>query len=56
MQNKGEVGAPQKWFKLTSKIFLLTIPRRYFFCGLFVLFMSSVCNAFASVHCCLLVT
>ena len=28
--------------KLSSKIFLLTVPRRYFFCGSFVLFMSCV--------------
>ena len=39
-----------------SKIFLLTFPRRYFFCGSFVLFMSCVCHAFASVHCCRVVT
>ena len=26
------------------------------FCGSFVLFMSFVCHAFASVHCCLVVT
>ena len=25
----------------------------YFFCGLFVLFISWVCHAFASIHCCL---
>ena len=45
-------------FKPSSKIFLLTVPRRYFFCRLFVLFtcMSCVCHAFASVHCCLVVT
>ena len=43
-------------FKPSSKIFLLTIPRRYFLCGSFVLFMSCVCHAFASVHCCLVVT
>ena len=35
---------------------LLTVPRRYFFCRSFVLFMSCVCHAFASVHCCLVVT
>ena len=35
---------------------LLTVPRRYFFCGSFVLFMSCLCNAFVSVHCCLMVT
>ena len=41
---------------LSSKIFLLTVPRRNFFCGSFVLFMSCVCHAFLSVHCCLVVT
>ena len=30
--------------------------RRCFFCGSFVLFMSCVCHAFASVHCYLVVT
>ena len=39
-----------------SKIFLLTVPRRYLFCGSFVLFISCVCYAFASVHCCLVIT
>ena len=34
----------------------LTIPRWYFFCGSFVLFMFCVCHAFTSVHCCLVVT
>ena len=45
-----------KWLKPSSKIFLLTFPRRYFFCGSFVLFMSCVCHAFVSVHSCLVVT
>ena len=53
---KGEVGAPWNLFKPSSKTFLLTVPRRCFFCGSFVLFMSCVCHAFASVHCCLVVT
>ena len=53
---KGEVGAPWNEFKPSSKIFLLNAPRRYFSCGSFVLFMSCVCHAFASVHCCLVVT
>ena len=44
------------YFLPSSKIFLLTVPRQYFFCGSFVLFMSCVCNAFTSVHCCLVVT
>ena len=35
---------------------LLTFPKRYFFCGSFVLFMASVCHAFASVYCCIVVT
>ena len=32
------------------KYFLLTDPRRYFFCESFELFMSCVCHAFASFH------
>ena len=35
------------------KYFVLTVPRRYFFCGSFLLFISCVCQSFASVHCCL---
>ena len=42
-------------FKPSSKNFLLTVPRRYFFCGPFVFFVSCVSLAFASVHCCLVV-
>ena len=53
--SKGEVGAWNR-FKPSSKIFLLTVPRQYFFCGSFVLFMSCDCQSFASVHCCLVVT
>ena len=30
--------APWNWFKPSSKIFLLTVPRRYFFCGSFMFF------------------
>ena len=37
-------------------MFLLAIPRRHFFCGSFVLFLSCVCHSFVSVHCCLVVT
>ena len=37
---KGEVGAPLNWFKPSSKIFLFTVPRRCFFCGSFMLFLS----------------
>ena len=36
--------------------YLLTVPRWYFFCRSFVLFMSCVWHAFMSVHCCLVVT
>ena len=31
-------------------------PRRYLFCGSFVYFLSCVSHAFASIHCCLVVT
>ena len=44
------------WFKPPSKILLLTVPRRYFFGGSFVLFLYCVCHAFASAHCCLVDT
>ena len=47
--------APRIQFKSGSKLFLLTVPRRYFFCRSFVLFISCVCHAFASVHCYLVV-
>ena len=40
------------FFKPFSKIFLLTVPRRYFFCGSLMLFLSCVCYAF--VRACLL--
>ena len=43
-------------FKPSSKIFLQTVPKRDFFYGSFVLFMSCVCHAFTPVHCCLVVT
>ena len=42
--------------KPSSEIFLKTVQRLCFFCGSFLLFMSCVCHAFASVHCCLVVT
>ena len=35
---------------------LMTVPRWYFFCRSCVLLMSCACHAFASVHCCLVVT
>ena len=44
---KGEVGLSQ--FKPSSKIFLLTVPRRCFFCGPFMLFLSCFCYAFVRV-------
>ena len=44
------------WLKPFSKIFLLTVPRQYFFCGSFVFLLSCVSHAFVSVNCCLLVT
>ena len=34
---------PLDQFKPSSKIFLLTVPKRYFFCGSFMLFLSCVC-------------
>ena len=49
---KGEVGAPLNWFKPSSKIFLLTVPRRCFFCGSLMLFLSCIVKAF--MHVCLL--
>ena len=54
--NKTSMCLDSHLFKPSSKIFLLTVPRRYFFCGSFVLFMSCVCHAFTSVHCCLVIT
>ena len=54
---KGEVGAPLNRFKPTSKISLLTVPRRCFFYGPFLLFLSCfVMLACASVCWCLVVT
>ena len=41
---KGEVGAVKP-----SKIFLLTFPRRHFFCWSFMLFLSCVCYAFVRI-------
>ena len=40
----------------SSKLFLLTVPGQCFFCGSFVFFVSCISHAFASVHCCLVVT
>ena len=55
IRTKGEVGVV-KLFKPSSKTFLLTVPRRYFLCGLFVLFLYCVCHAVVSAHCCFVVT
>ena len=49
---KSEAGAPWNWFKPSSKIFLLTVPRRCFFCGSFMLFLS--CLLLCFMHVCLL--
>ena len=38
------------------KVFLLTVPRRRFFCGSFLLFVFRVCHVFLSVYCNLVVT
>ena len=45
----GEVGWPWNWLKLSSKIFLLTVPRPCFFCGSFMLFLACFCYAFVRV-------
>ena len=50
---KSEVCAPWHQFKPSSKILLLTVSRRCFFCGSFMLFLSCFCYAFVRV--CLLV-
>ena len=42
--------------KPSSKMFLLTIQWRYFFCASFMLFMSSFCHASTPVCCCFAVT
>ena len=54
---KGEVGAPLNRFKPSSKVLLLTFPRRCFFCGSFMLFLSCfVMPSCTSVCWCLVVT
>ena len=54
---KGETCAPLNRFKPSSKLFLLTVPRRCFFCGSFMLFLSSfIMLSFTSVCWCLVVT
>ena len=42
-------------FKSSSKIFLLTVSRQYFFCRSFC-YLCLVFVMFASVHCCFVVT
>ena len=37
------------YYSLEGKIFLLTVPRRCFFCGSFILFLSCFCYAFLRV-------
>ena len=50
-------GASLNWFKPSSKIFLLTVPRWCFFCGSFMLFLSYfVMLSCTSVCWCLVVT
>ena len=53
-------GDKYNYFNITLsppvKYVLLTVPRRCFFSGSFLLFMFRVCHAFLSVHCCLVVT
>ena len=44
------------WFKPSSKLLLLTVPRQYFFSGSFILFLYYFCHAFLSAQCCLVVT
>ena len=46
---KGEVGALWNQFKPSSIIFLLTVPRRCFFCESFMLLLSCFCSAFVPV-------
>ena len=49
--------SPWNRYKPSSKLFLLTVPRRYFFCGSFLCVTYVLCfHAFASVHCCLVFT
>ena len=49
--------APLNQFKPFSKIFLLTVPRRYFFCGSFMFFcLVFATPLWASVYMCLVVT
>ena len=44
------------WVHVTFGDLYCSTIRWYFFCRSFVLFMSCVCHAFVSVHCCLVLT
>ena len=46
---KGGVGAPWNRFKASGKLILTTAPRRCFFCGSFMLFLSCFCYAFVRI-------
>ena len=50
--------APRNWLNPPVKVFLLTVPRRCFFCGSFLLVMLHVglCCVVVSVPCSLVVT
>ena len=54
-QNHGRGWRPETGLS-PSVEYLLTVPRRYFFYGSFVLFMSCVCHDLTSVRCRLVVT
>ena len=57
IQTKGEVGTPLNRFNPSSKTKILTVPRRCFFCGSFMLFLSCfVMLSCTSVRWCLVVT
>ena len=54
---EGAVGVPCGLFKPSSKIFLLTVPERCFFCGSFMLVLSCFCYASCVyINKCLVVT
>ena len=54
---KGEAGARLNRFKPSSKVFLLTVPRRCFFCGSFMFFLSCFVMLSCTSNCwCLVVT
>ena len=44
-----QLSSTSGWFKHSSKIFLLTVPRRYFFCESFMSFLSCVCYDYVCV-------